>query len=369
MPALPTETSPAELPADWKERLLRALASEGVTEPPDVPVWRSNLINYGKAFGSILLVYLYIGIGFVADPFIPGKVFKAAFAILWFATLIFLIWYLWPRMRAAGLKSWSAGRNPTHAVLAARRPPIFYLRSFGFDEVASRLPWGGGVTAEVILIARMRRYAPVLAIGKPGEVNPPPGAIRFHVTDACWEATVKSIVPCCQLVVWVTGNTPGLNWEIEHLVTSLPPHRLLLWPHVNVENTEKVKFDWHATAQQRNTEWQQFVEVHRDVFPRPLPRDVENIRFIAFDAGWTPVPIPSARYPVMPMDRQALDRIDPKQITLGLRSFLQEKFQAGAQDEQKQFIRLVAIIAAIGIAISVAITAAIIIIGILVSSH
>ena len=330
MPASPTKTLPAELPADWRERLLRALASEGVTEPPYVPAWRTNLITCGRVLGWILIVYLYIGLLIYLyigiGTLIAAKVFNLVF-ILWFAILILFVRYSWPRMRAAGNKDWSAGRNPTHAVLAAGRPPIFYLRSFVFDEVASRLPSVFGASAEIALIYQMRKYAPVLAIGKPGEVNPPPGSLRFHVTDACWEATVKSIVPCCQLVVWVTGNTRGLNWEIEQLVTSLPPHRLLLWPHVNVESSDKLKFFRHSAARQRNTEWQQFVDVHRNVFPKPLPRDLENIRFIAFDADWTPLPIPSARYPATFMVPYVQDMMDPHRIMVGLRSFLDEKFR------------------------------------------
>jgi hypothetical protein len=329
MPALPTDALPVELPADWRERLLRALASEGVTEPPYVPVWRIVLIYYGQVAGGVLLFTLWMFIPVVAAPFVSWKV-SAAIAILWLiATSIVLVKFI-ERAPGIGLKHRSeyGGSTPTHAVMASRWPPIFYLRSFAFDVVAPTAPskWVPSLTPEMMLILRMRQYAPVLAIGKPGEVNPPPGAMRFHVTDACWEATVKSIVPCCQLVVWVTGNTSGLNWEMEHLVTSLPPHRLLLWPHMNVEVANKLTVDWHATAQQRNAEWQQFVDVHRDIFPKPLPRDIEKIRFIAFDADWTPVPIPSARYPVSRID--GLDGVqDPNGIISGLRSFLVEKFQ------------------------------------------
>ena len=74
--------------------------------------------------------------------------------------------------------------------------------------------------------------------------------------------------------------------------------------------------------QQRDAEWLRFVDSHCDVFPKPLPRDVGTTRFIAFDADWTPLSIPNARYPAVMMDRMDLSR-----DTLGLRSFLKERFR------------------------------------------
>jgi len=39
---------------------------------------------------------------------------------------------------------------------------------------------------------------------------------------------VEAIVPLCQLVVWTTGHTEGLRWEIKHLLENVPPQKLLL---------------------------------------------------------------------------------------------------------------------------------------------
>ncbi len=58
MPSLPASPLPVEPPADWRERLLNTLASDGISEPPYVPVWRLALINYLKAFAWILLAFL-----------------------------------------------------------------------------------------------------------------------------------------------------------------------------------------------------------------------------------------------------------------------------------------------------------------------
>jgi hypothetical protein len=234
-----TLTRPANPPQDWRERILAALASEGVTEPPYVPVWRLLLINGVKVAGLTYLNFLPLFIVLALAPYISERVFSVLFLGSLLAIPIIFLTYTSKRLRIAGRTSrveWRR-RNPTHAVMTAQNPPIFYLRAFSFDDVTAVMPLKHWIapTAEMALILRMRRYAPVLAIATPNETDSALGALRFHVTDARWEEVVKAIVPCCGLVVWVTGNTRGLNWEIEHLVSNLAPHRLLLWPHVNVE--------------------------------------------------------------------------------------------------------------------------------------
>jgi hypothetical protein len=314
-------------PPGWREGILRALASEGVTEPPYVPVWRLALINTIVVSAWTCLNVLPLFAVLLAFPYLSFSEFIYLFyASLLVIPLIF-IKFTSKRLRVLGRKSrvdWR-GRNATHAVMKARRAPIFYLRAFMFDESAGELPFKhwGGYSPEMILILRMRRYAPVLAIAKPHENQTGLGALRFAVTNPHWEDVVKAIVPCCRLVVWVTGNTPGLNWEIGHLIHSLPPHRLLLWPSVNIVTANVWKKDWAKTAHQRNTAWQQFVEAHKDVFPKPLPRDISDIRFLAFDRDWSPIPIPGPRYPYL----RGEGLQDPKGLVTGLRAFLEERFR------------------------------------------
>lgn len=311
----------AEPPQDWRERILRVLASEGVTEPPYVPAWRLFVINMAKVFGLEFLSFLPTLAVALAIPFLPGREFLALLIGSLFADAMIIYVYTGARMNIAARRwrvEWG-GCNPIHTIKGSRDAPIFYLRAFTFDRVAAVQSSWGGLSPEEILIRRMRRYAPVLAIATPNEREAGLGALRFHVTDARWEAVVKEIVPCCRLVVWVTGGSRGLNWEIEHLVGSLAPHRLLLWPSANLDTAKSYRQDWNATARQRDAEWQQFVDAHADVFPQPLPRDIADIRFVAFDPDWTPIPIPSARYPAR---RYAF--IDPKRLTAGLHAYLEE---------------------------------------------
>ncbi len=315
---------PSDPPQDWRERILRVLASEGVTEPPYVPVWRLFIISAAKFFSLELSSFSPTFAVVLAIPYLSGGAFLLLFIGSLLADAVILYFFTGPRLNliARTMRVDWGGRNPTHEVSRARQAPIFYLRAFSFDKVAAAVPWLGGLTPEEILVLRLRRYAPVLAIATPNEGEVERGALRFHVTDAHWEAVVKEIVPCCQLVVWVTGSSRGLNWEIEHLVTTLAPHRLLLWPSANAETANTIRQDWQATARGRDAEWQQFVDAHVNVFPKPLPRDITDIRLVAFDADWTPIPIPSARYPA-----RGLSFIDPKRLTAGLHAFLEEAYR------------------------------------------
>jgi hypothetical protein len=131
------------------------------------------------------------------------------------------------------------------------------------------------------------RHAPVLAIGKPGEFAPPFGAVRFYVRQDIWQRTVQAIVPLCQFVVWTSGDTEGLRWEIQHLRETVPPRKLLIWVHANIGKQGKA---------QRDAEWAQFREAFSDVFPKPLPVDAASTRFIAFDDDWSPIAIPGPGY-------------------------------------------------------------------------
>jgi len=320
-----THTRSDDPPADWRERILSTLASEGITEPSYVPGWRLFLINFTKLCGLIglpggILILLNF---FLPDRFAP----QVILCLLLSYPLSFLVFSKRLRILVRTAQVELHGRSPSHAVRNARHPPIFYLRAFSFDDEATVTPlkhFIGGRTAEMRLISRMRRYAPVLAIATPNEPDRALGALRFHVTEARWEDVVKTIVPCCRLVVWVTGNTRGLNWEIRHLVASLSPHRLLLWPHANIKTVNTLRQDWAVTAEPRNAEWRQFVDAHVDVFPKPLPHDITDIRFVAFDSDWTPIPVPGARYPA----RQADAFTDPKGLLAGLTSLLKETFHS-----------------------------------------
>jgi len=294
------------LPPDWREKLIAILSGDGITQPPKGLGWRRFLTLYGKSIGWILLVPLSAVGGFAIFViplfyFLPEA--TAASYLDEFGGKVVLVasligcWFAYPRLRRVfhAATQIKLGYQPTQVLQKAKHPPVLFLRSFRFDRLSSampqwqeRLPINANLpTPELNLAQMISRHAPVLAIGKPNEFAPPFGAVRFYVRQDIWQRTIQAIVPLCQFVVWTSGHTDGLRWEIQHLRDTLPPRKLLIWVHANIGNQGKA---------QRDAEWAQFREAFSDVFPKPLPVDAASTRFIAFEDDWTPIAIPGPGY-------------------------------------------------------------------------
>jgi hypothetical protein len=152
----------------------------------------------------------------------------------------------------------------------ARARPILYLRTFGIDQINKH---------EHAVMREVRRLGPVIAIGRPGEAFPSLGAARFYVDDAHWQAKVADIAKVSQLVIWVTGATPGLRWELTHLLESIEPEKFVMWadPHLYSTSPEVVEKLWSS-----------FAAAFGNLFPTPLPATLGDTRFIYFKERWQP---------------------------------------------------------------------------------
>lgn len=273
------------VPIDWRQRCTEALLSD------EVRVWEgvtskkvaASYLKYGAKYLGITSMLTIIGtvVCALANIQLPDFPLVAGLAILVVPVLYVLV-----RKPSGPSASELRLLNPVQTVTASNRPPILYLRSFDLDSVARRSR-KFLLSSEGALSLILRRFGPVIAIGRPGEAEPMWGAARFYVDDASWQKKIEQLVPCCQLVVWTTGHTGGLQWEIEHLVRSLPPERLLLWLHVHIGR---------RSEEQRRAEWTRTINTYQPLFPKQLPADVERTYLIGFDSDWKPIPIPDQGY-------------------------------------------------------------------------
>jgi hypothetical protein len=293
-----TDKQNRSFPEQQRQQLLAELSSDGVTQPAAV----SRLKLFITAMFKITVV---IGVwilllelaGWLLDP--AGAVFTI-FGFFWFFILAPWMAAKFIRPVAAPMSAelhW--GRNASRAIMGSKIAPVLYLRSFQFDAVAQRVNWfenwGAWEVAsnpEMNLAARVAarvgaKGAPLLAIGKPDEPGLLPGALRFWVRHDLWKEKISAIAPLCSLVIWTTGYTEGLDWEIQYLIKNIEPTKILLWLHAQ----------FAASRAERDIEWAKFVERYKDVFPRTLPNNVNKVRFIAFDEQWTPIPIPGKEFP------------------------------------------------------------------------
>ena len=115
----------------------------------------------------------------------------------------------------------------------------------------------------------------LVAIGRPSEELPALGAARIYVARDRWQQAVADIASVSQLVIWTTGTSEGLRWEISHLLSSLPLQKLIVWAHPHLLRLE---------APEREAEWSRFLTLFDDVFQHALPRTLGRTRFLHFDA-------------------------------------------------------------------------------------
>ncbi|WP_158702002.1 hypothetical protein [Kitasatospora sp. MMS16-BH015] len=84
------------------------------------------------------------------------------------------------------------------------------------------------LTHEESLVRRFRRFGRVIAIGRPGEPLPLPGASRAYLPLDDWQDTVSELIGHAHLVLLSVGPGPGTVWEYTETLRRLPPTRLVL---------------------------------------------------------------------------------------------------------------------------------------------
>lgn len=275
-------------PADdaWRELLLTSLRDCGVQPAPRMVVLRYSL--------AILAMFFTMGVAVILSA-IMGQILRGAPSEMLFAGNAILALFTVPvlaRIRNRFLRhAWQSSARSAESELwrAGARRPIFYLRSFALDEQLARptfleryfgtRPFS---TIEQQVTTLLRRLGPVIAIGRPGEKLPPLGAARFYVSDELWQRKVADVVKASQLVVWASGLTEGLGWEIAHLVQEIDPKQFVLWAHPHLMRRSPANTE---------AEWTKFRDKFGSIFPQPLPEKLGDARFFLFDSKWNPIPV------------------------------------------------------------------------------
>jgi hypothetical protein len=128
-------------------------------------------------------------------------------------------------------------------LLDDHRAPVLYLRSFVDDETQDPhfgLKWTwrcflpamkfNRVVVEEDLADELSRYVgPVIAIGRPGEPLPELGAHRLYVDDDHWQEEISRHMRAARLIILRIGDSEGLLWELQQLLDTVPPERIVLF--------------------------------------------------------------------------------------------------------------------------------------------
>ncbi len=104
----------------------------------------------------------------------------------------------------------------TASPLRDQRPDVLYLRSFGMDASTMRRKLMAGLsTEEEDLAEAVRPLGDLIAIGRPGEPLPLPGAARMYCSNDEWKDAVVARMREASLVIIRAGQGEGLLWECE----------------------------------------------------------------------------------------------------------------------------------------------------------
>ncbi len=153
------------------------------------------------------------------------------------------------------------------------RRPIVHLRSFGDDEVKiksiagdatksifgrfdmaatykSRLLWQS-IRLEEALAGIARSFGPFIAIGEPNEKMPDIGAARAYLGDDQWQEKVAEWMEKSLLITMIGGVTPGLLWELDHLLKQGDPGKLIIFSPLKNETGADVAPRHHQNPARR----------------------------------------------------------------------------------------------------------------------
>ena len=216
---------------------------------------------------------------------VPWTEFTEPFDIIWgpalalFGPLVmipggaFLIW----RGRQYAAQA-SAKRIITDAT-----SHVLYLRAFRSDPSTAKQVFShtfdylnlllGLESEEEQLAEVLLPFGELIAIGRPGESLPTPGAARIYTSDEQWKDVVKRQIQAAQLVVIRAAAGENVFWELTQAVKILNPQKLLILC-LNMKVRDYESFRTRANS----------------ILDVPLPESTRFVSgFIGFDAGWNPI--------------------------------------------------------------------------------
>src|SRR6516162_2555152 len=118
------------------------------------------------------------------------------------------------------------------SIITDHKPHLLYLRPFRSDSTTmkdifkgNRLGW---ITEEEQLADVLRPFGELVAIGRPGESLPTPGAARIYTSDEEWKDVVKRQMQATRLVVIRAAIGENVLWELTQAVKTVDPQKLLI---------------------------------------------------------------------------------------------------------------------------------------------
>ena len=170
---------------------------------------------------------------------------------------------------------------------------VLYLRSFRTDVSSSAKALFSGLSTEEEQLADvLRPFGQLIAIGKPGEPLPLPGAARMYASDAEWKGIVLQRMQSASLVVIRASTRRGLLWEVEQAIHLLPPQNVIFFIlDMTMKDYHQFAARVHEDLSLNLPDVPAFSLLQTVIDYRQNPSKAQS-GFIYFSTGWTPVFLP-----------------------------------------------------------------------------
>jgi hypothetical protein len=177
-----------------------------------------------------------------------------------------------------------AAKAVANKITSDSKPHVLYLRSFATDPSFGTTAAGifsGWLTPEEQLDEALQPFGEFVAIGKPGDTLPTPGAARLYASDAEWKKTVTDQIQTARLIVIRAGTSGGLLWELQEAIHIVNPKKLLILI------LEMGKNDYESFTKEAD-------QIFNATFPRfhDLKRFGTISGFVRFSSDWSPKFLP-----------------------------------------------------------------------------
>jgi len=122
-----------------------------------------------------------------------------------------------------------ASQAIAESVITDDKPHLLYLRPFRSDYTTIKaLGPSLETTEEEQLADVLRPFGELVAIGRPGESLPTPGAARIYTSDEEWKDVVKRQMRATRLVVIRAAVGENVLWELTQAAETIDPQKLLI---------------------------------------------------------------------------------------------------------------------------------------------
>jgi hypothetical protein len=190
----------------------------------------------GAALIAAAIIFYILSNGIVASDLFPSVPFDILnyekLALQYF--LLFVVIPVGAFLLRRGRQY--AAQAIAKTIITDSKSHVLYLRAFRSDTSTLKQVFSINYTTllwaikseEEQLAEVLLPFGELIAIGRPGEGLPTPGAARIYTSDEEWKDVVKRQIQASQLVVIRAGAGENVFWELTQAVKFLNPQKLLI---------------------------------------------------------------------------------------------------------------------------------------------